>query len=147
VFEALCASNHRALNMDELIRSLDVPIIRDIEREFKWSYEKNSDQILEAINYHCQGNFVSEYMRHQLSRMLYQGYLVINELAFASPIRSVYEVMEQVSKASTSRGILNNISKRVGFDVKKINKWVSPHGFRMGSRNYLIEPLHKFTDA
>ncbi|MBB1319937.1 hypothetical protein H5123_20185 [Shewanella sp. SR43-4] len=103
--------------MDELIRSLDVPIIRNIESESKWSYEENSDQILEAINYHCQGNFVSEYMRHQLSRMLYQGYLVINDLTFASPIRSVYEVMEQVCKAGISRGILKNISKKVGFDV------------------------------
>ena len=103
--------------MDELIRSLDVPIVRSLESESKWSYEENSGQILEAINYHCQGDIVSEYMQHQLSRMLYQGYLVVNDLTFASPIRSVYEVMEHVSKAGTSRGILKNISNRVGFDV------------------------------
>ena len=93
--------------MDELIRSLDVEIIRDLESESSWSYEENSEQILEAINYHCPGSFVSQYMLHQLSRMLYQGYIVINDLIFSSPIRSVYEVMEKISKTGASRGALN----------------------------------------
>jgi hypothetical protein len=103
--------------MDKLISSLDVQIVRDLEKESKWSYDENSDQILEATGYHGQGNFVSEYMLHQLSRMLYQGYLVINDLTFSSPIRSVYEVMEDVSKVDTSRELLKNISKQVGFNV------------------------------
>ena len=103
--------------MDELIRSLDIAIVRDFEIESKWSYDENSNQILEATGYHCQGSFVSEYMLHQLSRMLYQGYLVINDLTFSSPIRSVYEVMEEISKRGTSRGVLKNISKEVGFNV------------------------------
>lgn len=107
----------RALNMDELIRSLDVPVVRDLEKESQWSYGENSDQVREAIDYHCPTDFVSEYMLHQLSMMLYQGYLVVNCHTFSSPIRSVYEVMEAVSKLGASRGVLKNISKKVGFDV------------------------------
>jgi len=103
--------------MDEFIRSLDVPIVRDLEKESEWSYDKNSNQILEATGYHCKGDYISEYMLHQLSKMLYQGY----DLAFSAPIRSVYETMENVSKVGTSRGILNNISKQVGFEVNHIH--------------------------
>lgn len=107
--------------MDELIRSLDAPIVRDLEKESKWSYIKNSNQIREAIDYHCKNDFISEYMLHQLSRLLYQGYIVINDLTFSSPIRSVYEVMEKVSREGTSRGVLKNISNKVGFEVSHVH--------------------------
>jgi hypothetical protein len=103
--------------MDEFISLLDVPIVRDLKSESKWTFDENSTQILEATSYHCQGDSVSEYMMHQLSRMLYQGHLVVNDLTFSSPIRSVYEVMEKVSKSGVSRGGFNNISKKVGFNV------------------------------
>jgi hypothetical protein len=89
--------------MDEFISLLDVPIVRDLKSESKWTFDENSTQILEATSYHCQGDSVSEYMMHQLSRMLYQGHLVVNDLTFSSPIRSVYEVMEKVSKSGVSR--------------------------------------------
>jgi hypothetical protein len=104
--------------MDDLIRSLFEPAARNLENESKWSYEDNLDQILEAIKHHCQENSVSEYMLHQLSRMLFQGYIVIGEMIFSSPIRSIYETMEAISQSDDSRGTLKNVSRKVGFNVK-----------------------------
>ncbi|WP_345993941.1 hypothetical protein [Sulfurimonas sp. HSL-1716] len=103
--------------MDDLIRSFDVPIIRNLTREREWSYSNYFNQILEAIEFHCEGSPVSDYMKHQISRIMHQGYVLINEIPFSSPVRSIYESMEKIVSEDNCRGVLKNITKQVGFPV------------------------------
>lgn len=103
--------------MDDLIRSLDVPIIRNLSREKEWSYSNYTNQILEALKFHCEGSTVSDYMKHQISRIMHQGYVLINEITFSSPVRSIYESMEKIVSEDIYRGDLKHITEHVGFPV------------------------------
>ena len=103
--------------MDDFIRSFDVPIVRNIPREKEWSYNTYTNQILEALEFHCAGSSVSDYMKHQISKIMHQGYVVINEIPFSSPVRSIYESMEKIVSEDYCRGVLNNITEHVGFSV------------------------------
>jgi len=103
--------------IEKLIRSLDVLIVRNHELEDQWSYQNYSVQISEEIQYYCNEASVSEYMKHQISKIMHQGYVVIDTNPFASPVRSIYETMERVIKHDVCRGILKNVSGKVGFEV------------------------------
>lgn len=94
-----------------------IPIYRDIECEQKWNYDNYVAQIEEAIYYHCNNQFVSKYFKEQISQMIHQNYLIINNKPFSVPVRTIYEAMENVVKGRKSRGKLRNISDVLGFDV------------------------------
>lgn len=109
------------LSMDKLIRSMYVPIIRNLEREKNWDHEKYSNQVDEALNHHCKKATVSEYFRNQLSKMIHQGYLCFGDYLFTSPVRSLYETMGAVVEGDEGRGKLTRITKAVGFEVLHIH--------------------------
>lgn len=103
--------------MDELIRSLDVHICRDLDREQTWCYEEYSDQVNEVLGFHCSEAFTSDYLKNQISQMIHQGYVLFGDTPLATPVRSIYEVMEGIINGAHGRRKLSNISKGVGFDV------------------------------
>lgn len=94
-----------------------IPIFRDIECEQKWNYDNYVAQIEEALSYHFDNEYVSEYLKKQISQMIHQGYLIIYDKSFATPIRTIYEKMEGIVKGGKSRGKLKNISNILGFDI------------------------------
>ena len=103
--------------MDEFIRSLDVPICRDLDREKSWCFDNYSKQINEALKFHCSKAAVSDYLKKQISQMMHQGYVVFGDTPFSTAVRNIYEAMEGVVNGDTGRGRLNNISNGVGFEV------------------------------
>jgi hypothetical protein len=99
------------------LSKLIIPIHRDIECEQKWSYDDYATQIEEILSYHCDNEYVSEYFKKQISQMIHQGYLIIYDKSFATPVRTIYEKMEAIVKGMKGRGKLKNISNILGFDV------------------------------
>lgn len=113
---ALCVKNV-IMNIDQLIRSLDVPICRDLMREQSWCYDKYSDQVDEALDFHCDKASTSDYLKTQISQMIHQGYVLFGRNPFATPVRSIYETMGIVVNGADGRGKLKNVSNAVGFEV------------------------------
>lgn len=103
--------------LDNFIKSLDIPISQNILQEEEWSYHNYATKIEEAIEFHCKGSTISNHMKHQISIMMHQGYVSINEIPFASPVRSIFESMESIVTKDYFRGRLNNITLKVGFPV------------------------------
>lgn len=102
--------------MDELIRSLDVPICRDLDREQTWCFDEYSEQVNESLDFHCSEAITSDYLKNQISQMIHQGYVLFGDTTFATPVRNIYEVMEGVVNGSYGRK-LRNISNGIGFEV------------------------------
>lgn len=96
---------------------MTIPIYRDIECEQEWSYDDYTTQIEEALSYYCDNEYVSEYLKKQISQIIHQGYLIIYDKSFATPVRTIYEKMEGIVKGVKGRGKLKNISNVLGFDV------------------------------
>ena len=110
-----------SLDLDKFIKLLDIPIYHDIESEQKWNYDNYAAQIEEALSYHCDNEYVSEYLKKQISQMIHQGYLIICDKPFSTPVRTIYEKMEAIVKGVKGRGKLKNISNILGFDVFHIH--------------------------
>ena len=108
-------------NLDNFIRSLDVPILRNVECEKEWCYDNYSDCVTEALAYHCSNSFVSEYLKFQISQIIHQGYVLFGETPFAVPVRVIYEAMERVVKGGDGRGRLKNISNSLETEVLHIH--------------------------
>lgn len=101
----------------DVIKASNVEVRRDLQREAQWTHDSYVDQVDEALNHHVGEAFVSPYMRAQISKAMHQGYWVVNDIPFACPVRSVFEVMERVVGGGQHRGLLNSVSRRAGFDV------------------------------
>ena len=101
----------------DLIRYWDVELRRDQKRESQWTYESYSDQVEEALKHHAGEAFVSEHMKHQISRAMHQGYWTVNDIAFASPVRIALEAMERIIKGGGHGRRLRSVSRELGFDV------------------------------
>lgn len=100
-----------------VIRASNPGIRRDLQREAQWSHERYAGQVDEALNYHVGEAFVSPYMRVQISKAMHQGYWVVNDIPFACPVRSVFEIMEGIVGGGKHRGRLKSVSGMVGFEV------------------------------
>lgn len=105
------------MSTDKFIRSLDVQIRRDVERENNWCHEKYAGEVDGALEFHCNKATVSEYLKNQISQMIHQGYVLFGSNLFATPVRSIYETMRNVVNGDNGRGKLKRISNVVGYEV------------------------------
>ncbi|MEG3220253.1 hypothetical protein PD716_06390 [Vibrio gigantis] len=103
--------------VEQIIRSTDVKVRRDLELESTWSYSDYEDRIEEALSVHCSNCNVSDLLKLQLSQLYHQGYAVIENNAVAVPVASVLSVLESITVASKGRGKLRHISNQLGFAV------------------------------
>jgi len=114
----------------KLAKSLNIPIYRDIECEQIWNYDDYSNQIEEALSFHCNKDFVSQYFKEQISQLIHQGYLLIHDKPIAVPVRTIYEVMENISEGKKEKKSLRNINNNVNFDVLHVH---------FGQSSFIIE--------
>ena len=103
--------------VEQIIRSVDIKVRRDLELESVWSYSDYEHTVDEALNHHCPKIVVSDLLKLQLSQLYHQGYVVIENIAVAVPVLSVWSVLESISSVGNGRGKLRNISNQLGFDV------------------------------
>ncbi|HBC3451079.1 TPA: hypothetical protein KDY51_005003 [Vibrio parahaemolyticus] len=103
--------------VEQIIRSTDVKVRRDIALESTWLYGDYEHMVEEALSFHCPTCNVSDLLKLQLSQLYHQGYVVIENIAVAVPVTSVLSVLERISDIGNGRGKLRNISDQVGFKV------------------------------
>ncbi len=108
-------------NINNLIRSLDVHVLRDEDLELHWNYADYEDKIEEALSYHCPNVSCSGWFKSQLSQLHHQGYIVIENLPLAVPISSIYHSLERIGEGGNRRGSLDKVSIRLGFPVSKVH--------------------------
>ena len=54
------------INKEELIRQIDIPIIRDKRYEDLWNYNNYSIEVNNSIKYYCETAIVSKCMKYQI---------------------------------------------------------------------------------
>ena len=108
-------------NIQDLIHSLEIPIVRDLELENCWKYNMYSEELERTLSYYSKNSLFSTYLKEQISQLIHQQYLVIVGKTISVPVRSIYTTINEVSRNNVSRRKLKNISKNVGFDVYHIH--------------------------
>ncbi|MGP1832929.1 hypothetical protein ACTTBA_07595 [Shewanella frigidimarina] len=103
-------------SVEDIIKSVNVPINRDFALEAIWLYEDYSAKVDEALAYHCPNAMISFQMKQQISKLYHQGYVVIENQPIAVPVLSVFRELEIITSCNKGRK-LKNITKSVGFEV------------------------------
>ncbi|MEZ8402564.1 hypothetical protein AB4242_11555 [Vibrio splendidus] len=106
---------------ETIIKSINITPLRDESLEHSWSYESNVAEVNQMLSYNCPDSIFSEMFKVQLSQLLYQRYVVIENEPISVPISSLLQTLRCVEKGTKARGKLNSISDKVGFEVQHVH--------------------------